>query len=482
MLPNTVELIDRLRALPAEVEYVEFKHNFSEFEQEGRDICALANSAAYYNVRFAYKIWGIDDFTHDVLGTNFKPRAKKKGNQTLEMWLRQQLSDNANFEFIESQYHRLPVVILRIWPAIHHPVRFQNVAYIRTDSSTQALKAGSARESELWKRIQQEVFEDQVAAEGISLNDAFGMLDYGRYFDLLDLPRPSSIESALHYFEQDGLMYCQDDGRIAITNLGAVLFAKSFSQFPSIKRKSIRVIRYQGKGRAGERSEREFLSGYALELDSAFTFIDGMTLPTESIRGTTREVKRLYPEVALRELIVNSLIHQDFTITGAGPMVEVFDDRIEVTNPGSLLIEAERIVNDPPQSRNEKLSALMRRCGFCEEAGSGWDKVIEGCELLHLPAPKIEARQNVRITMFQPRQFKHLTPEERLNACYWHACLKYGEGEFATNASLRERFDVKSSNSAQISRLIKDAVSKGLIKPVDASTSPRYMRYEPHWA
>ena len=312
--------------------------------------------------------------------------------------------------------------------------------------------------------------------------DALSLLDYGRYFDLLGLPRPSTLEAVLHYFEQDGLAYRQDDGRIAITNLGAILFAKDYSEFPSVKRKSLRVIRYRGKGRAGGRSEREFKIGYALALDSAYSFIDGMVLPTENIEGVLRVPERRYPEVSLRELIVNALIHQDFTITGAGPMVEVFDDRIEVTNPGSLLVDVERIVNDPPQSRNEKLSALMRRCGFCEEAGSGWDKIVEGCELLHLPAPKIDARQSVRVTLFQPKEFKALTPEERLNACYWHACLKYGQGEYATNSSLRERFAVKSSNAAQISRLIKDAVSRGLVKPVDPNTSPRYMRYEPYWA
>ena len=74
------ELVDRLRALPAETEYLEFKENFSEPEREGKDICALANSAAYHDVRFAYKVWGINDATHEVVGTNFNPRTKKRGN------------------------------------------------------------------------------------------------------------------------------------------------------------------------------------------------------------------------------------------------------------------------------------------------------------------------------------------------------------------------------------------------------------------
>lgn len=482
MLENIQDLVDRLRALPTETEYVEFKHNFSDFEREGKDICALANSAAYHSMRAAYKIWGIDDSTHEVLGTSFKPRSKKKGNQYLEIWLRRNLSDNANFEFAEDSYQGLPIVLLKIWPAVHHPVKFGDSIYIRTNSSTQKLRSGSTRESELWRRIQQEVFEDQSAAMNLPPDSVFELIDSNAYFDLLRIPRPESPESVLHYFVQDGLVYEQDDGRFAITNMGAVLFAKNLSAFGPVGRKAIRVIRYTGKGRAGSRSEREFARGYALDLDAVYDYLDGMTQPLEQVNGTRRISASHYPELSLRELIVNALIHQDFTITGAGPMVEVFDDRIEITNPGSLLVELERIVNDPPRSRNEKLSAIMRRFGFCEEAGSGWDKVIEGCEEYHLPAPRIEAGTSMRVTLFQPKAYRDLTPEERLEACYWHACLKYGMGEFVSNASLRERFGLKPSGSAQISRLIKEAVEKSLIRPVDPSTSPRYMRYKPYWA
>ena len=482
MLENAQDLIDYLRSFPTEVEYVEFKLDFSEPEKEGKDICSLANAAAYQGVRAAYKIWGIDDATHEVLGTSFKPRQKKKGNQSLELWLRQMLSDNANFEFNEVSYRGLPVVVLKVWPALHHPVTFDGVAYIRTDSSTQRLKAGSARESELWRRIQREVFEDQVAVSGLAVEEAFELLDCGAYFDLLGTLRPESAEGVVHYFDQDGLIILQDDGRISITNLGAILFAKDLAQFSSIRRKALRVIRYDGKGRSGLRSEREFTRGYALDLGLAYSYIDGMTQALEGVQGVSRVSRPVYPEMSLREIIINSLIHQDFTMTGAGPMVEVFDDRVEVTNPGSLLVDVERIVNDPPQSRNEKLSAIMRRFGFCEEAGSGWDKVIAGCEHFQLPAPKIEARTSVRVTLFQFKEFKDLTPDERLDACYWHACLRYGEGSYITNTSLRERFGLKSSNSAQVSRLIKAAVERRLIKPVDPETSQRYMRYEPYWA
>jgi predicted HTH transcriptional regulator len=65
--------------------------------------------------------------------------------------------------------------------------------------------------------------------------------------------------------------------------------------------------------------------------------------------------------------VANALIHQNFFITGAGPMVEIFDDRMEISNPGKSLLNAERFLVTPPKSRNETLSSLMRRLGVCEE-------------------------------------------------------------------------------------------------------------------
>ncbi len=88
-----------------------------------------------------------------------------------------------------------------------------------------------------------------------------------------------------------------------------------------------------------------------------------------------------YPELAIRELVANALIHQDFFISGAGPMVEIFENRIEITNPGSPLVSTARFIDTPPRSRNETLASMMRRFGICEERGSGIDKVITQVEL-----------------------------------------------------------------------------------------------------
>lgn len=486
MNSNFIQLIENLVSSQGEAETLEFKENYSNPDQEGRDISALSNSAAYHGARFAYKVWGVDDRTKEIKGTSFRPEKEKKGNAPLEIWLKQQLTDNANFEFESGEYNGKHVVLLKVWPAIHHPVEFEHKAYIRKGSHTQAVKSGSAIESELWAQIQKQDFEKQIAKEDMPVEEALRLLLVNEYFDALDLPRPTDQEGVLHYFEKDGLIKKQDDGFVSITNLGALLFANDLEDFSTVKRKTIRVSRYDGKGRAAPRSEREFKQGYAIALKEVYSYLEGMLEAPEIISGAKREGGSYYSEVALRELITNALIHQNLSVRGAGPLIEVFENRVEITNPGAPLIDSERLVNDPPRSRNEDLSALMRRLRYCEESGTGWDKVVEGCEQYRAPAPKVEVQSgesdSMRVVLFQPRAYKQLTPDERIDACYWHACIRLANREYVSNASLRERFGVDNSNAAQISRLIKEAQEAGLIKPVDSMASRKFMLYQPYWA
>jgi predicted HTH transcriptional regulator len=212
-------------------------------------------------------------------------------------------------------------------------------------------------------------------------------------------------------------------------------------------------------------------------------YISGLLPEQEEIKGALRNSSSIYPALAIRELVANALIHQDLSVTGAGPTVEIFDNRIEITNPGKPLVEVRRFIDSPPISRNEKLASLMRRANICEERGSGWDKIAMECEKYQIPAPRIDLFENsTKVTLFAPIPFNKLTTEEKLWSCYMHACLKQVSNEQMTNTSLRERFGVPESNKYAISRLLTMAVEKGLIKPLDPTTAPRYMRYIPYWA
>lgn len=191
----------------------------------------------------------------------------------------------------------------------------------------------------------------------------------------------------------------------------------------------------------------------------------------------------MYPEPAVRELVANALIHQDFFVTGAGPMVEIFDDRMEITNPGVPLVSPERFLDTPPKSRNELLAALMRRMGICEERGSGVDKIVSQTEIFQLPAPIFEvAGESTRSVLFAHRPLTEMSKEDRVRACYLHACLKYVNRSYLTNTSVRERFGIEQQNIAYASRLIKEAVESGVIVPFDPLAAPKLMKYVPWWA
>jgi len=192
----------------------------------------------------------------------------------------------------------------------------------------------------------------------------------------------------------------------------------------------------------------------------------------------------MYPEIAVRELVANALIHQDFFMTGTGPMFEIFTDRVEITNPGTPLIDPARFIDATPISRNEALAALMRRMNICEERGSGIDKVIFAAEVFQLPAPDFRVSEShTKAVLFAPRPLTAMSRDDRIRACYQHAVLQYVSGKSMTNASLRERFQIPEQNYATASRIIADAIEAQWIKPFEPSNkSRRHARYVPIWA
>ena len=185
----------------------------------------------------------------------------------------------------------------------------------------------------------------------------------------------------------------------------------------------------------------------------------------------------------MRELVANMLIHQDFTVSGTGPMVEIFDGRVELSNPGAPLVSTDRFVDAPPRSRNEAVAALMRRFGVCEERGSGIDKVVLEVELAQLPAPLFEAPEgSTRAVLFSHKKMKDMDRVERIRATYLHICIQYVESKRATNATLRKRFGIPDNNASVVSRLLNDAVDAGMIAVADSMAGYRQRAYVPFWA
>jgi ATP-dependent DNA helicase RecG len=181
--------------------------------------------------------------------------------------------------------------------------------------------------------------------------------------------------------------------------------------------------------------------------------------------------------------VANALIHQDFHVGGASVMIEIYADRIEISNPGEPVVPVERFI-DGYQSRNERLANLMRLMGICEEKSSGIDKVIHAVEVYQLPAPDFRVgHQRTVVILFGPKDFENMDRDDRIRACYQHAALKWVMSERMTNQSLRERFHLPESKSAIISQIIASSIEAGVIKPDEkVGASRKFARYLPFWA
>ena len=476
-------LVRELCHLIGEAEWVEFKRNKADPQEIGQYISALANAAALNGKVHAYVVWGVDNETHDIVGTDFNPAIARKGNEALESWLLRLLDPKIRFRFDMVEIDNRQIVILEIDRAIHHPVSFSGTEYIRIGEVKKPLKEASDRERELWRIFDQIPFEELVVAERLKAEKVLSLLDYPTYFNLLELPLPANRDGIIQALYEDGLIKACPAGGWDITNLGAILFSKQLTDFPGLSRKVVRVIQYHGAGRIGTIKEQLGVKGYAAGFEGLVSYINGLLPSNEIIEQALRRTVSMYPELAIRELVANALIHQDFFVTGAGPMVEIFEDRIEITNPGKPLVSTARFVDTPPRSRNETLASLMRRFGICEERGSGIDKVISQVELFQLPAPLFEDPEEfTRSVLFAYKDLKDMGKRDRIRACYLHACLCYVTRRRMTNATLRERFGIADQNAADASRLLKEAVEDRKIVIEDPSVGTRSRTYLPFWA
>ena len=352
-MENLDKLVNELRKLPTETQWLEFKHNNYTPDMIGKDISALANSASLYEKSCAYMLWGIDDETHEIVGTDYDLQTLKKGNQELENWLRSLLSKNADFEFHTVQMdEEKRVGVLIIYKATNQTVMFDKVDYIRVGSYTKRLSEYPAMQAQLWDKIRNSRFEERYAKQDMKLEDALRMLDYSVYFDNCGIIQPTDFTGVAHYMQQDEIVVRQDNGLYAITNLGAILFAKRLSEFPRLSRKAVRVVQYQGNNRLSMLKEDIGNKGYAVGFEGLMKFIEALIPTQEPIIGALRENHSAYPILAIREAVANALIHQDFSISGTGPVIEIFEKRIEITNSGTPLVDVRRIIDNPPKSRN----------------------------------------------------------------------------------------------------------------------------------
>lgn len=323
---------------------------------------------------------------------------------------------------------------------------------------------------------------EEPARSGLHGQQVVELLDTQTLFELLGLPYPTEQKGVLDRLLRERLIDVST-GSFSIRRIGALLLAKQLDEFPELARKAARVVVYNGTSKLVTRIDQRGTRGYAVGFQGLVKFVMDQLPQNEVIVDALRREVKLVPDAVIRELVANALIHQDFTCGGASVMIEVYSDRVEISNPGEPVVPVERFI-DGYQSRNERLADIMRRFGICEEKSSGIDRVIQTIEEYQLPAPEFATglRRTVA-TIYGPRSFDDMDRADRIRACYQHCCLRYVVREPMTNQSLRKRFKLPGERAETASRIIRDTLEEGKIRLHEAAgTSKRYARYVPFWA
>jgi ATP-dependent DNA helicase RecG len=309
-------LLVELLSLPAETEWVEWKHNNDNPDMIAERISALANSAALHGREFGYLVWGVEDSTKKVVGTTFRPRQSKKGNEELENWLMRSQHPQVSFQIFEWSHQGVPVVLFQIPRASQAPVRFGSEEFVRIGSLTKKLKEYTEKERELWAILSRKPFETGIAKADVDGPDVLKLLDFDRCFKLLQIPLPTDQQGILGKLVDEVLILPKPGSRFDVTNLGAILFATDLNKFEWLGRKALRIIKYKGDGRTNtEREWRDAPSqmGYAVAFEAAVAFINSQLPQNEPIGQAFRQEVRVYPERPAPDFTAISTTQPGFT-------------------------------------------------------------------------------------------------------------------------------------------------------------------------
>ena len=355
------EKINELRLYEYEREWFEFKENWFNLDELGTYISALSNSAASYGQKYGYFVWGINDKTHDIVGTSFNPDIEKN-HEPIKHYLARKMNPDIRFEFIETFIDKKRLVILLVPAAKNIPTSFDGIRYIRIGSSKEKISKYPEREKALFAALEYGLptIENTPAKyQDLEFNQLVGFY------------ASKGVPLNLNKFKEN-LGFYTEKGEY---NLLAQLLSDN-SHFP------IRIAIFSGTSKADNMySVREF--GYRcllVSLDDVLRYGDVLNIiqADEANRVVERREVPLFENVAFREAIINAFLHNRW-VDGNEPMITVYSDRIEILSRGTLppnqTLEGFFAGESIPV--NEKLSEVFLQLHISEKTGRGVPRIVE---------------------------------------------------------------------------------------------------------
>lgn len=364
---------------------LEFKRDLSSMRPVVRTLAAFANSAG------GTLVIGVDEKARNVCGVPDPLREEERLASVIADSIEPQLL--ADIELLP--WRRTQVLVARVSPSPLRPHHIKSEGplqgtYVRLGSTNR--QADPALAAELRRRPAEGTFDEQPMPQ----------LDC----EALDFAAVSQLFAGVRRLRRRDLatlgLAIDYQGRQVPTAGGMLLFGTHrLRYFPDAW---IQAGCFAGVDKSAPLVDQQEMRAFPVEmLQAAVAFVERNTRRGAEIGRLKRRDVDSVPPVALREAMVNALVHADYALPGAPVRVAVFDDRIEIENPGILLpgLTISEMRDGVSRLRNRVIGRVFKELGLVEQWGSGVQRMVAACEAAGLPPPLFEERGlRFRITLW----------------------------------------------------------------------------------
>ncbi len=431
-----------------------------EFKENCRPLTSIVRTAvAFANTAGGHIVIGVKDKTKEVVGVADPLAEEERLANAFADGIRPLLVPDIQTHAWRKLHLIVVAVPHAVGPFYVRAEGPESGVYVRLGSTNRP--AGPELLAELQRLARNTFFDEQPCPDANSEDIDFGAAS--ELFAAVSRPLTPAKQRSL------GLVVAQ--GERAIPSIGAVLlFGKNRGRlFPSA---TIRCARFLGKDTTKFLDQTEIEEHLPKAVDSVVAFIERHTRQGIEIGRVRRREVPEYPVEAVREAVINAIVHADYSIGGAGAKVAIFDDRIEITNPGLLPfgLTLEAALAGVSRLRNRVIGRVFRELGLIEQWGSGLGRIASSCRNAGLAEPRFEELgAHFRVTLFSERVRTLAQPE------WQSALLAYlaREGRITTQEAARLW---KTSARTARSRLL-GMVKGGLVAEVGRGPTDPYRVY-----
>jgi ATP-dependent DNA helicase RecG len=392
MLQSRIQSMEILELLKKpEGKTLEFKQDLSSLNPIVRSVVAFANTAG------GVLLIGIEDKTHYILGINEPLLAEER--------IANIISDNISPQIIPEidiiPWRDTYVIAAHIYPSSNRPHFIKSMGardgvYIRVGSTNRKADTAIIRELE---RITHHQSYDESPLPHLSSED----IDFRAASELF---APMKALDTVNDLESLGLI-TKYQNHLVPTVAGIVLFGKNREKiFPDAW---IQVGRFQGIDKTTIIDSLAIHQYPVLAVQKALEFVEKHSMRAIEIKKIKHQIRWSVPIIALREAVINAVVHADYSQQGAPIRIAIFDNRIEIENPGLLRfgLTTDDIMAGISKLRNRTIGKIFNKLGLIEQWGSGIKRMCNSCKDAGFPLPVFEEiATHFRVTLFNEQERK----------------------------------------------------------------------------